>query len=835
MSNARVLGVLSTAACLTGVAGAAQPWVPVQADHACGDICIVDRLEMAMFNALPTEQRIAIAGGMIRAGESDEAYARVGDMLSRESYEAMRPEWKRAMDKLAKGEANGMAACFAPDTPEDVVMAFDALMFNPENRFQLNNRWSSTALSGGGLGQGDPTIITWGYVADGTTINDGGFGSGGSQLFNWLNGVYGSPANWQPLFQQVFDRWEELSGNDYVYEPNDDGANHSSGFNVGVPGVRADVRIGALSLDGGGGVLAYNFFPDNGDMVLDAFDSFYNNTGGNSLRLRNIVAHEHGHGKGMSHVCPANQTKLMEPFISTAYDGPQLDDRLHAQRQYGDPNEPNDNAAQATNIGSPFFFSLSAVSIDDNSDSDYYAIDFAEPGELTIQVTATGETYLDGPQNNNGSCSAGTNYDSLRIHDLKVDLIDTDGVSVITTEDSTGLGGVEVLTVVVEDPGTYYARVRGGNTNSIQAYNLFATIDELPFIPARIDIASAPSQFDPGVDTSVTVSIDPNDEVVSNRVLLYRANPGGSFQSINLVPAGGQDFTATIPAAACGDSPEYFFEITGDQSGMITLPSGGAAAPFSAIVGEVAVEFNDNFNSDQGWSVTNSAGLTDGAWVRAVPAQGGDARVADPGTDFDGSAFCYITDNGADNSDVDGGSTTLTSPNFDLSDSPEAIISYARWFDNNEGGGAGNPFQETFVIEISNNGGGSWSNLETVGPNGAEVSGGWVEKSFRVADFVTPTANVRVRFIASDDVGTVVEAGVDAVRIEGLTCEDPVGGPCNAADLAAPEGILDLADISAFIDGFTNQTAVADLAAPFGIFDLADISAFIDAFSAGCP
>lgn len=835
MSSARVLSVLSAAACLSGVAGAAQPWVPVASTHACGESCIVDRLEMAMFNALPTDQRIAIAGGMIREGLADEAYARVGELLSRESYDAMRPEWKRAMDTIAKGEARGMAACFAPDTPEDVVMAFDALMFSPENRFQLNNRWSSTALSGGGLGQGDPTIITWGYVADGTTINDAGFGSGGSQLFAWLNGIYGSPAAWQPLFQQVFDRWEELSGNDYVYEPNDDGANHSSGFNVGIAGVRADVRIGALSLDGGGGVLAYNFFPDNGDMVLDAFDSFYNNIGGDSLRLRNIVAHEHGHGKGMSHVCPANQTKLMEPFISTAYDGPQLDDRLHAQRQYGDPNEPNDSAASATDIGTPFFFSLSAVSIDDNSDSDYYAIQFTEPGELTVQVTATGETYLDGPQNSNGSCSAGSSYDSLRIHDLKVDLIDSNGSTVLATEDATGLGGAEVLTYVVEDPGTYYARVRGGSTNSIQAYNLFATVDELPFIPARIELVdAAPSQLDPGVSTVVTVSIDPNDEMISGLSLRYRAD-GGAFASIPLVAAGGMNYTGAIPAAACGDSPEFFFEISGDQSGSITLPDDGASAPFSAVVGEIAVEFSDNFNSDQGWSVTNSASLTDGAWQRTVPTQGSDDRIADPGSDFDGSAFCYITDNGADNSDVDGGSTTLTSPSFDLSENPEAILSYARWFDNNEGGSAANPFQETFVVEISNNGGGSWSNLETVGPNGAEVSGGWFEKSFRVADFVTPTANVRIRFIASDDVGTVVEAGVDAVRIEGLTCEDPMGGSCNAADLAEPFEILDLSDISAFIDGFTNQLPVADLAEPFGIFDLSDIGAFVSAFSGGCP
>jgi hypothetical protein len=60
--------------------------------------------------------------------------------------------------------------------------------------------------------------------------------------------------------------------------------------------------------------------------------------------------------------------------------------------------------------------------------------------------------------------------------------------------------------------------------------------------------------------------------------------------------------------------------------------------------------------------------------------------------------------------------------------------------------------------------------------------------------------------------------------------------PCNAADLAEPFGILDLADIIAFTTAFsTNDLAVADLAPPFGILDLADINAFVAAFLAGCP
>lgn len=70
-------------------------------------------------------------------------------------------------------------------------------------------------------------------------------------------------------------------------------------------------------------------------------------------------------------------------------------------------------------------------------------------------------------------------------------------------------------------------------------------------------------------------------------------------------------------------------------------------------------------------------------------------------------------------------------------------------------------------------------------------------------------------------------------------CQIAAGNPpacgCNLADLVPPYGVLDLADIGAFVAGFTGQDPIADLVAPFGVWDLADIQAFNSAFVAGCP
>ena len=58
---------------------------------------------------------------------------------------------------------------------------------------------------------------------------------------------------------------------------------------------------------------------------------------------------------------------------------------------------------------------------------------------------------------------------------------------------------------------------------------------------------------------------------------------------------------------------------------------------------------------------------------------------------------------------------------------------------------------------------------------------------------------------------------------------------CNPADIAEPFGVLDLADIQAFVNAFIAHDPAADIAPPEGVFDLADLSAFIQAFTAGCP
>ncbi|MDF1808639.1 MAG: matrixin family metalloprotease [Phycisphaerales bacterium] len=388
--------------------------------------------------------------------------------------------------------------CFSPDTNPKYAYTVNELldyqfveMENDDSRFQQGNRWSRTAVDGNGLSQGDVTTITYSFVPDGTFVPNSGLGSGNSTLFAWLDSRYASTAIWQGLFEQVFDRWAELTGLTYIHETNDDGSNLNGA--VGIVGTRGDVRIAAFNYpaDGNGGVLAYNFFPNDGDMAIDAFDTFYNNTTNNSLRLRNVISHEHGHGLGMEHVCPANQTKLMEPFISTAYVGPQLDDILNGQRHYGDPQEPNNSLGTATDLGTYVdsgFFNINEASIDDNSDVDFYTVTVTDRTKITFVVGPNAGTYQQGPQTQ--SCNSGSNTNYNAIHDLKLQIFSfSDLFNPVAEVDATGTGGSETIVYDAEDPGAYLIIVSPDtNTNNIQRYLASMILSPLPPVVCPPDL-----------------------------------------------------------------------------------------------------------------------------------------------------------------------------------------------------------------------------------------------------------------------------------------------------------------------------------------------------------
>lgn len=262
-------------------------------------------------------------------------------------------------------------------------------------------------------------------------------------------------------------------------------------------------------------------------------------------------------------------------------------------------------------------------------------------------------------------------------------------------------------------------------------------------------------------------------------MFFYRIGNAGAFTGVAMNEISANQYEATLPATTCPDSIQYYVSAQSTTAATATDPATAPAlyfwtVPSSGIIPVASYDFEVN----PGWTISNS-GITDGAWD-AAPGIPINCGRGDPTSDYDGSGRCFLTDNSAAascNSDIDGGTTTLTSQVFDLTGLNAPHVRYARWYSNSEGA---EPEADSFVVQVSSNGGGAWVTLETVGPTrfstNGEVIGDWHVRTFRIDDYVPITNQFQIRFQASDLAGgSVVEAGLDAFSLFSFDCIVPCG------------------------------------------------------------
>ena len=338
-------------------------------------------------------------------------------------------------------------------------------------------------------------------------------------------------------------------------------------------------------------------------------------------------------------------------------------------------------------------------------------------------------------------------------------------------------------------------------------------------------ISSVPVEMDPNVSLEVSVTVDPREDELADTVNLhYRSNDGSGWQVLEMAASGLMQYSGVVPGMGCDDDPEFYVTCQGVTSGIVEHPSGGASNAYNWLVGNLILAFEDDGESNGDWSVATNA--LDGGWDRGVPIN---CDRGDPTSDYDGSGSCWLTDNSsADgcNSDVDEGSTTLTSGVIDLNGIDQPILSYARWFHNTYGAA---PNTDTFLVEWSSNGS-NWYELESVGPTGNEVSGGWVHVAFAVSDFAGDVDAIQLRFTASDigsDTQSVVEAGVDAIAVTSVQCDDSSDCPADATG----DGFVDVSDLLVAIADWGASDSPAD-ADGDGTVGIGDLLAMIDAWGA---
>jgi uncharacterized protein (DUF2141 family) len=199
------------------------------------------------------------------------------------------------------------------------------------------------------------------------------------------------------------------------------------------------------------------------------------------------------------------------------------------------------------------------------------------------------------------------------------------------------------------------------------------------------------------------------------------------------------------------------------------------------------------------------------------------ATAAQPEDDHTAAGTrCFVTGNGAVGggvgaADVDGGTTTLTSPAFDATN-PETRVSYWYWYSNNQGS---NPNEDSMPVQVSADGT-NWVQVELISTN----AGTWANRTFRVRDFVVGSASTRVRWVARDIGvgGSVVEAAIDDFQVIRYDCTVAVPGDLNG------DGRVDGADLGVLL-GSWGLAGASDLNGD-GTTDGADLGQLLAAWTA---
>ena len=334
-----------------------------------------------------------------------------------------------------------------------------------------------------------------------------------------------------------------------------------------------------------------------------------------------------------------------------------------------------------------------------------------------------------------------------------------------------------------------------------------------------------PNLVDPNGGTIVAVDISngTSEPVDGSEQLLF--NEGSGWVTLSLVPEGGSSYSAIFPSFDCGASVDWYVSAEPVVGATVTSPSDAPVSSwYASAYSGTDIIFDDNFQSNQGWTVDAGAGT--GNWTRVVPSEGGDR--CDSGTDADGSGMCYVTGNSGDE-DVDDGTTILYSPIMDASNAP--ALSYYRWYSNGVSCDGADPNNDIFEVDISDDGGTTWMDLETVGPYGEGTDGGWFFKEFDLSNVsgFEPTANFQVRFVCGDlNSGSVIEAGVDGVLLsQGYCDEESCVGDANG------DGMVGVSDILIVIDEWGQSGGMGDINDD-GAVDVSDLLAVVDAWGA-CP
>ena len=223
--------------------------------------------------------------------------------------------------------------------------------------------------------------------------------------------------------------------------------------------------------------------------------------------------------------------------------------------------------------------------------------------------------------------------------------------------------------------------------------------------------------------------------------------------------------------------------------------------------GLTSTVFVDDFSEDLGWQVGGDA--SSGAWVRGDPSPASLAGESSQPSNCAGGTACFFTGQNfagvADDQDVAGGTTVLTSPAFDLEGAATATVRLERFFFKSDPGPG--PELRIELLVPNPNAPEGWDSFELEAldqPSASAPANLWTPREYAACG-APMAAGSRLRISASDLGAGILEAAIDSVSVhahanasvcgagEGGICDPSLGAEaCPDALLCCSQGVVEV-------------------------------------------
>lgn len=356
------------------------------------------------------------------------------------------------------------------------------------------------------------------------------------------------------------------------------------------------------------------------------------------------------------------------------------------------------------------------------------ASDISE-GLFILQPTYVKPCYYEGLVRDASNLNPLTDVSVTISNYSQTDMSDAQGEFAVGTM-TTGSQNVDFYKVA------YYPQT--ATVNFVNGVLVLDTIDLVPIPPFSLMVIVQDENGDPIIDAHVRIEVPQmTQEGLTNGF-------------------GESDFQLYYPGNSIVTAGKWGY-ITNCATYMLDASTGTLTITLTE-------GYYDDFSFDFGWTAI-AVGATTGLWERGIPITAADTAAPPFDAYYDCGAYAYVTGN-ADNvvssdfDDVDNGRVTLYSPVFDLSGNPDPYLYYEAWFFCQYGPAL---IDDTLEIFLSN--GITQVKLDEYPPTGFEIN--WLPASFRIADFIQPTADMQLIVTVADDAPdiNVTEAGIDVFVI----------------------------------------------------------------------